>query len=126
MYGEGLFFGGEATNKMLRIYIPNRNIPNYKIYPFFNCNKDLKKAGYYPGVSIKNVHESILSLLAHELRHVWQRYVNHMDFQKGRVCKCDYEGKSWFTIYKFERDACKYAKKILLKYRKLQSKENRE
>ena len=79
-----------------------------------------EKAGYSPVYRIGNKYELMIHLFAHELRHIWQGMVSKQNFFKSKIgyyTNCD--GSEETAIYKMERDACKYAKKIMEKYRKL-------
>jgi len=117
---DGSALEGETLLKLktIKIYIRDRNK-----YPRLSNNKNTKKAGYNPIFFIRNNREAVLSLLAHELRHLWQEYVSKRIFWNGKLCKyvC-WDKKTYTTIYKMEKDACEYTRKMLFTYRKLKYK----
>jgi len=88
--------------------------------PKYSNPSALKKVGYSPRFLIKNQNEVLVSLLAHELRHIWQGNVSKQNFLKSKLHYYkSWDGLTYSSVYKMELDACKYAKKILDKYRKL-------
>ena len=108
------------VSKKIRIYIATKN--KYK-YPHISNHRNLKKFGYNPVFFIRNDHEAILSLLAHELRHLWQRYVSKRKFWDGKICEyVNWDKEPCVSSYKAEKNACEYAKNMLFKYRKLKGK----
>ena len=52
--------------------------------------------------------------------HIWQVAVSKQNFLRTRIGHyTNSDGVNESSFYKMERDACKYAKKIIQKYRKL-------
>jgi len=89
-------------------------------YPRMSNDRNIKSAGYNPIFWIRNNEEALLSLLAHELRHIWQIRVSEQQFLNGKLCRyVHWDKKTYTAIYKMEKDACQYAKKMLHKYRNL-------
>jgi hypothetical protein len=125
MYDKGgAAFWGHISQferpKKVRIYIDEKNK-----YPRLSHNRNLKKVGYYPVFFIRNDYEAILSLFAHELRHLWQgkNIHNRKKFWNGKLCNyIHWDGKHYTTVYKMEKDACEYTQKVLFRYRKLRGK----
>ncbi len=108
---DGITF--TAKNK-IKIWVGFNKLPR------MSNEKTLKKVGYTPIYLIKNEDELILSVISHELRHLWQMNVSGKNFVNGKVCKyIDWGNKKRTTVYKMESDACRYAKKMLNKYRRI-------
>jgi len=115
-YKNSIFNGATIyKNKTVQICITKKTIT----FPCFCYDKKLKFAGYHPTVDFKNKKELLVGLLSHELRHLWQDGVSKQNFLNGRVITWKHwDKKTYYSIYKSERDACKYSKKMVLKYRK--------
>jgi len=104
--------------KLIKIWIAKKD--EDLGFPRFSNSPVMKKCGYNPIFKVNNIYEVLVSLFAHELRHVWQKHVSKQNFSSGRLCKYkDWDGKIHYSIYRRETDACKYAKKILDKYKKI-------
>lgn len=107
---------------------PFKPIPSVKfsfqeeeiLFPQMSNTRSAASAGYSPMCLLKNKHELLIYLFAHELRHIWQAKVSKRDFFAGKVGKyIDESGTEQLTRYHMERDACQYAKKMLERYREL-------
>jgi hypothetical protein len=102
--------------KLIQIYIQKEEIK----FPVLSNIREAKKAGYFPICRIQDKYELLVYLLAHELRHIWQDTVSKQNFRDSKIGSyINVDGNEYSSIYRMERDACKYAKKILEKYRKL-------
>ncbi len=102
--------------KSIHIYIQKKPIRFPRIS---NC-KAATIAGYNPRYTIKDKYELLIHLFAHELRHIWQSTVSNQNFLRTTLrTYTNSDGSEESSIYKMERDACKYAKKVIQKYRKL-------
>lgn len=86
--------------------------------PFCCGEKSQNKFGYIDMSILKTREEAIISLCAHELRHLWQNTVSKQDFTKTRLHKFTVGNKKHECLYKMEKDASIYARKMLLKWRK--------
>ena len=90
------------------------------VYPVFSNRKEEGEYGYTPRFLIRDLDEALLSLFAHELRHIWQMNVSKRRFWTGKMYNfVDWDGRKLTSIYKMESDACGYAKRTLDRYRKL-------
>lgn len=107
---------------------PFRKTPMIKIlfqkekikFPVSSANDCGKNAGYHPVFTIKDKYELLIALFAHELRHIWQEKVSTQNFTDSKLGHyTDNRGIEQVTIYKMERDACQYAKKVIERYRNL-------
>lgn len=119
---DGSYLDGEAKpygkNKFIKALFGKTNK-----YPRLSYPKKLQKVGYTPQLMIKNDDEAIFCILAHELRHIWQGEVTKQEFWTGKICKyTSWDGQEYKSVYKAEKDACKYTQKMLHKYRKLKGK----
>jgi hypothetical protein len=102
--------------KSIHIYIQKNKIH----FPRLSNCRAAEKAGYSPVYRINDKYELLIHLFAHELRHIWQETVSKQNFLRSKVGHyTNSDGSKESSIYKMERDACKYAKKIIQKYRKL-------
>jgi len=102
--------------KSIHIYIQKKPIH----FPRLSNLRAAKKAGYFPICVLKNKYELMIYLFSHELRHIWQETVSKQNFLRTKVGKyINSDGTKESSLYKMERDACKYAKKMLEKYRSL-------
>lgn len=100
----------------IRLYIAK-----YNKYPRLSNPRTTKSSGYTPQFWLRNREETILALLAHELRHIWQVKVSKKDlWRTSRMCKYVlWDNKTYTSLYSVEKDACKYARDVLHKYRKI-------
>jgi len=107
------FWGRAYTHmKRVRIYI------NKKTTNMYNHQKIYRKGGYVYRLKLKNYKEILVSLLAHELRHLWQINCSKRDFSKQRICQfTHWDGTKLVLGYKMEKDATLYSVKMLHKYR---------
>ena len=102
--------------KTIHIYIQKRPIRFLRL----SNVRAAEKAGYKPVYFIKDKYELMIHLLSHELRHIWQGTVSKQNFLRTKIGHyTNSDGSKETSFYKMERDACKYAKKIIQKYRKL-------
>ena len=102
--------------KFISVWIQKEKI---KFPKLSNTNIE-RKNGYDPVFLLNNIYEVLVTLFAHELRHIWQGSVSKQEFYRSKLCRFkDSDGEEFVSIRKMEKDACKYAKKILNKWRKL-------
>jgi hypothetical protein len=101
------------------IRIAKLKMSDKEYYPQYNTSRSLKKFGYTPTFIIRNKKELLLSLISHELRHLWQFNVSKQMFSAGKIRQFIYVGMKYNINYKMEADACRYAKKMVNEYRKL-------
>jgi hypothetical protein len=100
----------------VHIYIQKKPIH----FPRLSNCRAAEKAGYSPTCRIQNKYELLVYLFSHELRHIWQGTVSNQNFFRTTIRNyTNSDGSQESSVYKMERDACKYAKKIIEKYRKL-------
>ncbi len=102
--------------KSIHIYIQKKPIH----FPRMSNLHAAKKAGYSPVYRINDRRELMIHLFAHELRHIWQGTVSKQNFLRTKIGHyTNSDGSQESSFYKMERDACKYAKKMMVKYRNL-------
>ncbi len=98
---------------------------NKKLRLPMTCNhKQLYKFGYTDRSMLMTQDELLVSLIAHELRHLWQMRVSKQDFSKTTLFKFDFMGEEFEAMYKMEKDASDYSRKMLLKWRKFVKNKN--
>ena len=101
--------------KTIRIFIQKNKIK----FPRMINNTSTVWAGYSPIFIIRNKDEVLVSLIAHELRHIWQTEVSKINFLRSRICEfIDSTGENRISLYKMEKDACSFSKRKLLQWRK--------
>ncbi len=66
---------------------------------------------------LKSIDELFVSLLSHELRHLWQFKVSKQDFRKSRYVYMKWWSGDFLVAPRLERDATLYSRRMLLKYR---------
>ena len=102
--------------KSIHIYLQKKPIH----FPRLSNLLAAKAAGYNPVYLIKDKYELMIHLFAHELRHIWQGTVSKQNFLRTKIGHyTNSDGVQESSFYKMERDACKYAKKMIYKYRKI-------
>ena len=111
---EGAFMGKTIENKVT-IYM-NRK----PILPGYSLDKELEQYGYGKPIILYTKNELLLSLIAHELRHVWQNQTGiKKTTDKSKLHIFTHMGNVYTSNPIAEQDATKYSKKIIRKYRKL-------
>ena len=107
-------YSGEAFYRSVRI---NINTKMGMVRKF--DTKDMSKYGYYNNLISQNIREILVALIAHELRHLWQKRVSLQDFDNERcqLYECPVNDVVYNIGYKSEKDASLYCKRMLLKWR---------
>ena len=108
--------GFSSKKRTVKIWIQKGQIK----FPRYSNDRRAKSAGYDPVFLITDTDELLVSLFAHELRHIWQSSVSRQNFLKSKLgYYTSWDGEKMTCISRMEKDACKYAKKTLERYRNL-------
>ncbi len=109
-------YGGMYYNKWNRISIGiNRKLN----FPQAVYHKELRKYGYISKEILKNTIELMAEVYSHEARHGWQYTVSKQNFKDNPSTHIfTYNNQIFQTNIREEKDACRYASKMLLKWRK--------
>ena len=106
---------------------PERKILIYleseKSFPRRCHEKFLEKYGYIDRTMIKNREEYLVSIIAHELRHLWQYYFSRRNFERylpKHVPGIDENRYELF--YAAEKDSSMYSRRMVLKWRAREKK----
>ncbi len=114
-YFSGGEFDGYANPDYKRITIRiNRELH----FPQCIFNKKLRKYGYTSNEMVRNRNELLTELISHESRHLWQFLVSSQKFSDKITHIFHHNGTIYQTNIRIEKDACRYASKMLLKWRK--------
>jgi hypothetical protein len=109
-------FMGKSIDNIITIYIHRK-----PIFPCYNISEEIKKFGYGKPIILYTLNEILLSLISHELRHVWQNQTNfHKTMKQSKLYVFVHRGNIYTSNSAIEKDATKYSKKIINKYRKCQ------
>ena len=85
---------------------------------YWRCSRSDSAMYGYKHCLLKNIKESMVFLLAHEFRHLWQYEISkRVDWGKGVFCSDSYN-KLIVIARSAEKDADNYAYKKLIEYRK--------